>query len=172
MTLNLLAGKAVASKTLTKEVDAMRILSLLVVAMLLVACGDSSPVSPSPTLPQVAGTYTGQVDNELQGFGSGQVSGRMMVTQSGSQVTVALTLTFPDGDERGTPTTGTLTAAGVLNIPLSAAPDVGEGDDDCGTLTPESIVTNFSGNSVRFDWIYSTSLSECGNFELRGTLTR
>ena len=135
----------------TSPGNAMRIVSLLVVAMLLVACGDSSPVSPSPTLPQVAGTYTGQVDIELQGFGSGQVSGRMMVTQSGSQVTVALTLTFPDGDERGTPTTGTLTAASVLNIPLSAAPDVGEGDDDCGTLTPESIVTNFSGNSVRFE---------------------
>ena len=146
----------------------MRILSLLVVAMLVVACGDSSPVSPSPTLPQVAGTYTGEVDAVIQNLGGIQIPGRMVVTQSGSQVTVALTLTF-EGDEEEIRATGTLTAAGVLNIPLSAAPEVG-GTNDCGAVTPESIVTNFSGNSVRFDWIYSTS--SCSNFELRGTLTR
>ena len=145
----------------------MRILSLLVVAMLVVACGDSSPVSPSPTLPQVAGTYTGEVDAVIQDFAI-QLPSRMVVTQSGSQVTVALTLTI-EGDEEEIRATGTLTAAGVLNIPLSAAPDVG-GTNDCGAVTPESIVTNFSGNSVRFDWIYSTS--SCSNFELRGTLTR
>ena len=89
----------------------------------------------------------------------------MEVTQAGSQVTVALTYTLAGESEEGPELTGTLTAAGVLNIPTFT-----EEDEDCGTFAAESLSTSFSGNSMRFDWIFSST--DCGNSELRGTLTR
>ena len=145
----------------------MRISSVLIVVLLLGACGDSSPVAPSPPpLPQVAGTYTGEITLGTRGL-QVSVTGRMAVTQAGSQVTVALGLTEVDGSTSTLPSiTGTLTAAGVLNIPTPAP----EEDEDCGTFTGESLSTNFSGNSVRVDWIIGSTL--CGNIEVRGTLAR
>ena len=147
----------------------MRISSVLIVVLLLGACGDSSPVAPSPSpppLPQVAGTYTGELTVGARGL-QVPVTGRMDVTQAGSQVTVALGWPDPDGSTSTLPSvTGTLTAAGVLNIPTPAP----EEDEDCGTLTAESLSINFSGNSVRVDWIIGSTL--CGNIEVRGTLAR
>ena len=88
----------------------MRISSVLIVVLLLGACGDSSPVAPSPSpppLPQVAGTYTGELTVGARGL-QVPVTGRMDVTQAGSQVTVALGWPDPDGS---TSTLPSVTAA-------------------------------------------------------------
>ena len=69
-----------------------RKLALALVAVVAVACSDS-PTAPSPTYPQVGGTYSGPVT--LYGLGIQVTLGTVIavVMQTGTQVTVTTSIT-------------------------------------------------------------------------------
>ena len=83
-------------------------LALLVV--LLPACNDSSPAAPTPAIPDVAGTYSGPlvltvaVDPDNTQTLNGTM--RLVVTQSGSQVTLNGTITIFGATDELPPTVG------------------------------------------------------------------
>ena len=98
-------------------------LLLATTSLLLTGCGDKSPTSPTPTFPNVAGTWTGDYqlaacnDQGALGFCSGYPPagsvGALSLTLLQDQDRLSGTLTL---GEFIVPVTGTVTSAGRLTL--------------------------------------------------------
>jgi len=147
-------------------------------ALMLLACGRGGPStpepspspSPTPSIPNVAGTYNGPLVFTVGGSATptATYTARMVVVQAGSQVTITHTWTISTTQVLNFPAiTGTVNATGFFT-PASSFPS--SVDPLCGTVTPVSSSTTFSGNTVQY--IENDSTQRCGNWTFTGTLTR
>ena len=146
---------------------------LLALALVVSACGGDTPTAPSPSvpqIPQVAGTYTGPVTftfSALQLEETG--TGRFVVVQSGSELTISGSVTVAGETNELIATTGTVNATGFYT-PTSGGSEVAEDDPTCGAITNYSESLNFIGRTLRVTASWQTA--ECGRFDISGTLTR
>ena len=152
----------------------MRCAVLLVALMLVVpACNGDTPTAPTPSvpqIPQVAGTYTGPVTftfSALQVEEAG--TGRFVVVQSGSELTISGSVTVAGETYELAATTGTVNATGFYT-PTSGGSGVAEDDPTCGAITNYSESLTFIGRTMRITVSWQTA--ECGRFDISGTLTR
>lgn len=152
----------------------LRIINLLaLVVVLLPACNDSSPTAPSQ-YPDVAGTYSGPLvlTAVVNPDSSESLNGtmRLVVTQSGSQVTLNGTITILGTTEEIPQTVGSINEDGEFTFPG----DDFEGampDPECGESRITSITLLFlpDGTAV-FNQLFETA--ECGDFTVAATMTR
>ena len=146
-----------------------RLLAVFVVAVLASACGDdSSPIGPSQ-IPEVAGTYVGLVTvTGLGEFPNG--SGRMVVVQSGSQLTITGSMTLFGYVIHIPAVTGSLNATGFFTADRGGA-IVGELEHGtCGTLSSVSSSLAFSGDTARH--LETVATTYCGLLQLVAALQR
>ena len=144
----------------------------LVVIVLLPACNDSSPAAPSQ-YPDVAGAYSGPLvlTAVVNPDDSETLNGtmRLVVTQSGSQVTLNGTITILGTTEEIPPTVGTIDGDGEFTFPgddfQGAMPDPG-----CGEVRVTSITLVFLDGMAIFNQVFETT--ECGDLTVAATMTR
>lgn len=151
------------------KVAIRRPLLAVAVVLLLTACDDGGPTSPSNRYPQVSGTYTGSLSVTSARFGpGGSVSARMVVVQSGNQLTITGSVSFGGRTAELTAITGTINETGFF----TAAGVVSGGLDDptCGRVTPTTGSLTFSGRTMRV--VENASSQYCGEIQISGTLTR
>jgi hypothetical protein len=148
-----------------------------VVAVTAAACGgsDASPSSPTPTIPQVAGNYTGTaIITYPQLGGSVNATGTMTVTQSGSTVNLSSlvlhvpavgTFSIPLG-ETTINTTGAISGSGL------SATNVW--DATCKAYESYSASGTFVGKQFQGSMIttFSSTAGGCYNFSMTVTLNR
>lgn len=133
------------------------------------ACGGSSPTTPTPTIPQVAGTYTGQVTITLPEVPSSRTCpAQTAVTQSGSSVNIAPivftgtcgNLSVPMGPTT-IDATGALASSGIAQTFF---------EPTCGGNYTTIGSGGFFGRELRIT-LTATS-SACLNFNFTAVLTR
>ena len=121
-------------------------------------------------VPQVAGTYTGTA-TFVVGTTVAEIPMRLIVEQSGSQVTVTASMTY-QGRTSGFPAmTGTIGATGAVIITEIAgvtAPLVS--DFGCGTVRGGYFTLTFSGREAH--WNMAFEYSRCGAIGYSAVLTR
>ena len=150
-----------------------RPVAVVVLALVFVACGEGggSPTTPSSRVPDVAGTYTGTL--YLTSSRSSQrvpIQMRMVVVQSGSQLTITGSLSF-DGRRLDLPAiTGTINQTGFFTLTAGGFYGDTVDDPDCGRITPTSESLTFSGRTARYQETADTQY--CGTLQISGTLTR
>ncbi len=151
----------------------LRIIKLLALVVLLPACNDSSPTAPSQ-YPDVAGTYSGPLvlTAVVNPDASESLNGtmRLVVTQSGSQVTLNGTIMILGSTEEIPETVGTINEDGEFTFPdddfAGTMPD-----PECGETRVTSITLLFlpDGTAV-FNQLFETA--ECGDITAAATMTR
>jgi len=132
------------------------------------ACGGSnSPTSPSGQSPNASGTYDGTLQFNNNFYLAGYVPAKIVVAQSGSEVTFNLTISI-DGVQVRLPTiTGTIDSAGFFSKTGSGDPVY---DEICGSLSSYSSRLTFSGNTAQINESYSAEY--CGIWSFSGKLKR
>ena len=136
------------------------------------ACGgsSSSPTSPTPSIPNVAGTYSGSLT--ITSSLSADVltgSARLSVVQAGSQLTITSEITFLGETLQLPAVTGTINATGFFTA-TGGGGVTSESSGECGTFTTTSSTLTFSGNSARY--VETVTTQYCGSLSLAATLFR
>ena len=160
-----------------RSLRSVPILAFFLSVVVVAACGDDSPTSPTPVeppqpqFPQVAGTYTGPVritGSHITGSLDGHAE--MTVQQAGNQLTVWATFTFPSQTVEVPSWTGTIDMTGnFTGTPSGRGAPVN--DPTCGSLRTIDISLTFilNNNSARFAQRVDTDW--CGIFNYSGTWT-
>ena len=139
---------------------------------LLTACGDSPTDPKGERLPNVAGTYTGEVVFTAYTLSPDPLygTGELVVVQVNEQVTVAPSMTFSGETTTFEEITGVLDPEGIFSITEAAITQQEEGYDPiCGDRVGSGASLIFYTNTVKISLSWSTSL--CGSITLSGTLT-
>lgn len=144
---------------------------IVVLCSALVACGKETPTSPStPQIPQVAGTYNGQLTLTALATGERFIgSAQMVVRQAGSQLTVSGSMTILGLTTQLSAVTGTINATGFFTLTgggFTGSVDAGE----CGRLRPLTASLTFSGRTANY--VETAETDFCGTFQLTADLTR
>ena len=144
----------------------------LVIALALVACQEGPGRGPDGIL-RVGGTYTGKGTYLLSDLGTSfEISMRMVVVQSGSDVTLSGSLTAAGTTINLPAQTGTVSSTGTFMATSSGVIDY-EGaleTSQCGTIYPISASLAFSGSQARLE--ESADTDYCGRIQFSATLTR
>lgn len=148
--------------------------NILALVVLLPAC-DSSPAAPTTTqYPDVAGTYSGPLVAEavLEAGLTQTLNGtmRIVVTQSGPEVTVSGSFTLLGETEEIPPYTGRINEAGEFTFPDDIFEDGALNNSDCGEITVTSMSIAFSSDTATFT--YASETAACGDFNFRATMTK
>ena len=145
-----------------------RCIAIALVAVVAVACS-GSPTEPSPTYPQVAGTYSGPVIGRALGVEANAGTMTATVAQSGNQVTINASVAGPIS--RTLPTlTGTINETGLFTATAGGGSRGPFNDPDCGQIQITSATLAFVGSTMT---IVEDATSEfCGQISLEATLTR
>ena len=155
--------------------SASRVLAAVLGCVSLSGCGGgSTPTTPSPQYPAVAGNYSGAAKITLNKLGGSlDCPASTTVTQSGASVTLApLTLTGACAGVGSVPlgrfalsTTGAL-ALSQNNVPIA----------DCNGAYNATADGGFSGSTLQFSLALTAVSGGCvsqpGNFSFSGTLTK
>ena len=141
-----------------------RVLALAVVA---VACRDS-PTAPSPTYPQVAGTYSADVNLFRIGEGISKILGTLTATvvQVGNQVAITTNITGRITRTRP-PIRGTISDRGGLAVMAGGQPFR---DPDCGEILPTSTTIVFGPDVLIY--LEDATSQDCGNVRVEAVLVR
>ena len=120
-------------------------------------------------VPRVAGTYTGPLVFRILGE---EVRGtaRLVVTQSGDQVTVNGTLTLAGVTSDLAAFTGTINATGNFTTTQHGVVDQTPTDATCGELRPRSSSLTFSNGTAKL--VQNVNTDRCGLLQMTATLTR
>lgn len=147
------------------------------VVVVLAACDGSSPVAPTPAAPQypeVAGTYSGPLKVTADDPGGVQLTFdgtmRVVVTQSGAQVTMSGSITLYGETEELPATVGTIDEAGEFTFSGDELDNLTMDDADCGESELTSVSFVFSGRTATFSQTIETA--ECGDWHISATMTR
>lgn len=150
-----------------------RLAVVVVLSLVFVACdeGGGSPASPSSRVPDVAGTYTGTL-HLTSSLGSQQVplQMRMVVVQSGSQLTITGSVSFGGRRVELPAVTGTINQTGFFTLRSGGFYGNTADDPECGRITTTSSSLTFSGRNARYQETANTQY--CGTLQISGTLTR
>ena len=151
----------------------LRLLSIAL-CLGLVGC-EGSMIGPTSIgdNPDVAGTYSGILTLTITGApGHPPMRGTstlvVTVTQSGSEVTLSATQTWPGESPQliWDGVMGTVDAIGIFT-----GPDLRDSTDlECGRVRYRSRRLRFSVGTLSYSLVADTD--RCGQFEYRGTLTR
>ena len=134
--------------------------------------GSQSPAAPTlPGVPQVAGTYTGSLSFSAPALSAQALTGsaRMVVVQSGSQLTITGSVTFL-GETAALPAiTGTVNSTGFFTATAGGVTG-SVADETCGAIRPTAGTITFSGRTME---IYESATTDfCGSFQITGNLRR
>ena len=151
-------------------------LAAIALCFIMVGCGDS-PTAPTAIsgggFPDIAGTYSGPMTVTVTGATGydamrGTSTLTITVTQSGSEVTVSMTQTWPGESPEilWDSVRGTVDAIGILTLP----PARDTSSVRCGRVRYVRDSFQFSAGSFSISMVADTD--RCGRFEYRGTLTR
>ncbi len=150
---------------------------LALVTPLVAACDDNgnrgggtTPAGPSRQVLQVAGTYTGPVTLVVAGSSTTAGSARMVVAQSGSQLTITGSVTISGQTIQIAAVTGTINATGFFNATGGGSLTDTIQEPTCGTMRATSSTLTFSGSTARFVEDYTTT--RCGPVQVSATLRR
>ena len=133
---------------------------LILCALVSGACNSNdNPAAPSSGIPNVAGRYTGSLRWDVDGQRVATFPARMVVQQSGSQLTVAGTLTIEGRPVELTAVTGVINETGFFTA-TSAAVGGSVDDPTCGLITNINTTLNFSGNTARY--VEQDTTQRCG----------
>ena len=150
------------------------VLGGLVVALALASCSSGPGTGRGPDgVLRVEGTYTGKGTYLLSDLGTRfEVSIRMIVVQSGSDVTLSGSMTSGDTTINLPANSGTLSSTGVYTPTSRGVVDYEAAVETslCGTIHPISASLAFSGN--RAIWEESADTDYCGRIHFSATLTR
>ena len=145
-----------------------RICFVAVYVICVSACGGSSPTTPTPTIPQVAGAYSGSVTVNLPEVQQSRTCpASTAVTQSGSTVNIAPivlggtcgNLSLPIGQ-------GTIDATGALQGPNTGV----FAEPTCGGNYSYTASGGFFGRELRISLAATSAI--CLNFNFTAVLTR
>ena len=152
-------------------------LTVLALCLMMIGCVEN-PAAPtglsgSSGFPDVAGTYSGILTLTITGAtGHPPMRGTstlvVTVTQSGSEVTLSATQTWPGESPQliWDGVRGTVDAIGIFT-----GPDLRDSTDlECGRVRYRSRRLRFSVGTLSYSLVADTD--RCGQFEYRGTLTR
>ncbi len=143
--------------------------AMVVCALVSVGC-NSNPTAPSSgAIPNVAGTYSGTLAWDVDGQRLANLPTRIVVVQSGSQLTITGALTVEGTTINLPAVTGVVNETGFFT---ATGGGVGGSVDDpsCGLITPISTSLTFSGNTARY--VENDNTQFCGQWAFSGTLTR
>lgn len=143
--------------------------SAIIGAVFAAACSSSSPSSPTPSIPQVAGTYTGQVTITLPEVGQSRTCpANTSVTQSGSNVNIApIIFTGSCGNLSVPMGPTTIDATGAL---AGSGLDGVFTEPSCGGTYHYVGSGGFFGRELRLTLSATSGL--CYNFNFTAVLTR
>ena len=143
---------------------------IIATVAVLVAC-QQGPGSNG--IPNVEGTYTGPMTILFSDRGTSfEGSARLVVEQSGTDVTLSGSLTLADVTVNITAVSGVVTSTGSFVATRSGVIDAEAALESslCGRARPVSASLAFSGNTVRFE--ESADTEYCGRVSLHATLKR
>ena len=135
----------------------------LALALVIGAC---SQAAATPTVPDVAGTYLGEVTVVTEGGGTSAVfpNVRAVVAQDGSDIEISISLVLPGTEIAALqPLAGTIDASGTLSIAESSAAIELGSVGGCGDPTPTDLSGSFTDDQFR--------LSTTATTETCGTVT-
>ena len=144
----------------------------LVIALVSAACSSGPGRGPDGIL-RVGGTYTGKGTYLFSDRGTSfEVSMRMVVVQSGSDVTLSGSITVAGTTINLPAQTGTVSSTGTFMATSSGVIDYEAAleTSQCGTIHPISGSLAFSGNQARLE--ESANTDYCGRIQFSATLTR
>ena len=154
-----------------------RLARILLVAVCLAAAPgcDWLDELTGPSVPDVAGTYTGPLTVEVTaGAVTVSAAGSMTlaVEQAGDQVTISGSLTIEGDTETIDAAPGIIDGAGVWTTADDASAGFGVEDDGCGGTVEATF--RFSDNSLALEMSSTTPepTIECPNITLSATLAR
>lgn len=131
-----------------------------------VACGSSAPAAPTPSIPQVAGSYVGTVTITYPQFGvTISCPASTTVVQTGAALSIApLAVSGACGN----------TSVPMGNVDIDSNGSIG---NDTGTINePSCGVYSYSASGGffgrQFQFAMTASSSTCVVFSMSGTLTR
>ena len=144
-----------------------RVWTVAVLAVAASGCGDSGTApAPAPELPNVAGTYAGEIRVDVL---VGQ--GRIVVEQDGERVSATGTFTRPARTFELAEVAGLVSASGAVQLEAGSTwhPVGLHFDPECEFETMQSATLAFAGDLAM---ISESWTSACHAIELSGTLTR
>ena len=142
--------------------------SFAVLVLTFTGCSDDSPAAPTPQFPQVAGTYTGTVFVVI-GTWQGVGTGRLVVRQAGSELTVEGTMTFPTFSWSVPAKTGTISATGYFTSNTGGLVQL-QRIAGCGFLRPLDASLTFAAGTARYVEDFTTD--SCGSGQVSSDLVR
>ena len=139
----------------------------IALALVLPACG-GGPNSPTSSIPNCAGNYSGPVAWTVDGSHVATLTMRINVVQAGSQLTITGSLTIDGQTSPMTAMTGNVNATGYFSMTSGGATSFS--DPTCGAIAGIDGSLTFSGNTARY--VERDSTQFCGTWVFSGTLTR
>ena len=153
---------------------AVSVLRVVIVVGLTMACGDDGrpvvPTSPTPQIPQVAGTYRGPVTISSSTLGSVTGYAEMQVVQAGSQVTLTGSQTIAGDTVQLAALTGSINTTGFFTVSAGGSHIDGDVEPTCGRWNITTATRTFVGRTLQI--VVSAITTYCGVLDYSATLTR
>ncbi len=144
----------------------MKRLLVAVTMLSLAACGGGGggDVTSPSGVPNVAGTYSGNIKMAINDVPANELPAQLTVAQEGAKLTIIGSL----AGSPIAPVTGTLDSTGKFTSTSGGA--AGTSDAQCGTIVNIDASLTFSGRNAQY--VEHDSTANCGIWSFSGTLTK